>query len=76
MNEMQETVETLIDLDEPEALLTTLKRAAQKQKGARWQQLANVLEEAEASLDRRLHRAGATKPVVEEPPVADEAKAE
>jgi hypothetical protein len=51
MDELQETVETLIDLDEPEALLATLRRAAGKQKGMRWQALNEVLVEAELKLD-------------------------
>jgi hypothetical protein len=51
MELMQETIETLIELDEPEALLTTLKRAAQKQKGERWQKLARALERAEATIE-------------------------
>jgi hypothetical protein len=56
MNELKETVETLIELDEPEALLSTLRRAAQRQKGARWQLLARVLAQAEASMDKELER--------------------
>ena len=56
MDELKETVETLIELDEPEALLSTLRRAAQRQKGARWQLLARVLAQAEASMDRELEQ--------------------
>jgi hypothetical protein len=73
MDEMKETVETLIDLDEPEALLTTLKRAAARQKGERWKRLADALAVAEASL------ADQQEPTIGDntmPPVADEAKAE
>lgn len=44
------TVETLIDLDEPEALLETLRRAAAKQKGKRWLALTSVLDEASMRL--------------------------
>jgi hypothetical protein len=51
MNELQATVETLIELEEPEALLTTLKRAAQRKPGPRWQRLADALERAEASIE-------------------------
>jgi hypothetical protein len=51
MDEMRQTVETLIELDEPEALLTTLKRAAQRKPGERWQRLADALERAEASIE-------------------------
>jgi hypothetical protein len=47
MDELQETVETLIELDELEALLATLQRAARRKKGERWQELAKLLGEAE-----------------------------
>jgi hypothetical protein len=50
MDELQETVETLIELDEPEAMLATIKRAAERQKGLRWEALAKVLGEAEEQL--------------------------
>ena len=50
MDELQETIETLIDLDEPEALLATLRKAASMKKGKRWQELAKVLGEAEVKL--------------------------
>jgi hypothetical protein len=52
IDELQETVETLIELDEPEAILPTLRRAAERQKGVRWRQLAAVLGEAETKLDQ------------------------
>jgi hypothetical protein len=51
MDELQETIETLIDLDEPEALLPTLRRAAERRKGVRWARLAQVLAYAEDKLD-------------------------
>jgi hypothetical protein len=51
MEQMQETVETLIDLDEPEALLETLKRAAQRKRGPRWQKLADALGRAQAAME-------------------------
>jgi len=51
MDELQETVETIIELDEPEAILPTLRRAAERQKGMRWKRLAAVLGEAETRLD-------------------------
>jgi hypothetical protein len=73
MDELKETVETLIDLDEPEALLTTLKRAAEKQKGPRWQALAKALGKAEDELRIQQEMA---KPVVEQQPIDSEAKAE
>ena len=63
MDELKETVETIIELDEPEALLSTLRRAAAKQKGARWQRLARVLTQAEASLDKE-HEEPADPPPV------------
>jgi len=47
----KETVETLIELNEPEALLSTIGRAAARQKGRRWEALAHVLREAEVQLD-------------------------
>ena len=75
MNELKETVDTLIELDEPEALLSTLRKAAGKQKGKRWQALTTVLDEADWKLDQMLNAKPAgpdfTKPA--EPEVADEA---
>jgi len=52
MDELQETVETLIELDEPEALLRTLRKAAERRKGVRWARLAQVLAYAEDKLDQ------------------------
>lgn len=52
MDELQETVETMIELDEPEALLSTLRKAADRKKGVRWRRLANVLGDAEIALDQ------------------------
>ena len=54
MNELRETVETIIELDEPEALLSTLRDAIDRKKGERWQRLKRVLAQAEASLDKEL----------------------
>jgi hypothetical protein len=51
MDELQATIETLIVLDEPEAILPTLRRAAARQRGQRWQALAKVLGEAEVQLE-------------------------
>ena len=51
MDELKETVETLIDIDEPEALLSTLRRAAERKAGHRWQRLAKALKQAETSLE-------------------------
>lgn len=56
MDELQETVETLIELDEPETILPTLRRAAERQKGKRWQALARVLGEAEEQLNLILNQ--------------------
>ena len=56
MNELQETVETIIELDEPEALLSTLRDAVDRRKGGRWRRLARVLAQAEASMDRELEQ--------------------
>ena len=55
MDELKETVETLIELDEPEAMLSTIRKAAAKQKGKRWETLAAVLGEAEVKLDQLLN---------------------
>jgi hypothetical protein len=52
MNELRETIETIIELDEPEALLRTLRDAVDRKKGVRWRRLANVLGEAEIKLDQ------------------------
>jgi hypothetical protein len=52
MDELQDTVETIMDLDEPETILPTLRRAAERRKGVRWQRLAAVLGEAEVHLDQ------------------------
>jgi hypothetical protein len=65
MDELQETVETLISLDEPEALLATLRRAADRKKGERWQRLARALSQAEASLDKELGTPADPKPDAE-----------
>jgi hypothetical protein len=51
MDELQETVETIMDLDEPETILPTLRRAAERRKGVRWQRLAHALGDAEIKLD-------------------------
>jgi hypothetical protein len=50
MDELQATVDTLIDLDEPEALLATLQRAAARRKGERWDKLALALTYAQDKL--------------------------
>jgi hypothetical protein len=67
MDEMRETVETLIDLDEPEALLETLKRAAARQKGVRWSKLALALTFAQDKLEE-LHRQPGVDPAMHNPP--------
>jgi hypothetical protein len=48
---LQRTVDTLIELDEPEALIATIRRAAERQKGVRWARLAQVLAYAEDKLN-------------------------
>jgi hypothetical protein len=55
MDELQATVETLIELNEPEALLSTLRKAASMKKGKRWEALATVLDEADWKLDLMLN---------------------
>ncbi len=47
MDELRETVETLIELDEPEAMMATIRRAAERQKGERWRRVAEALARAE-----------------------------
>jgi len=47
----QLTVDTLIEMDEPEALLETIRREAQRKSGPRWQALSRVLDEACLQLD-------------------------
>ena len=59
MDELQTTVETLIDLDEPEALLTTLQRAAARKKGERWATLALALSHAEDIFNKHAKQADA-----------------
>jgi len=50
------TVETLIHMDEPEALLATLQRQAKRKPGERWRALARVLGEAEEQLNLILNQ--------------------
>lgn len=49
---LQSTVDMLIDLDEPEQIIPTLRKAAERRRGVRWQRLAAVLGEAEIKLDQ------------------------
>lgn len=53
MDDLQMTVATLIELDEPEALLSTLRYAATRQKGERWHALAEELLKVEIALNAR-----------------------
>jgi hypothetical protein len=54
MDEMlQNTVDILIDLDEPEALVATLQRAAKHRRGEQWQALAEELLKVEIALNAR-----------------------
>ena len=55
MDELQETIETILDMDEPETILPTLRRAAERQSGPRWKALAYVLGCAEKQLDQFLN---------------------
>jgi hypothetical protein len=52
---LQRTVDTLIELDEPEALIATIRREAERKSGPRWQALSRVLAEAEIKLDQNLN---------------------
>ena len=67
----QRTVDTLIAMDEPEALLMTIRREAERKSGPRWQALASVLGEAEFKLDAILNAKPAgpdfTKPAEPQP---------
>jgi len=74
MNELEETVETLIELDEPEALLATLQRTAKRQKGERWQALADELMKAEVALNYRRQPQRATGASQPQPTGADHDK--
>jgi hypothetical protein len=80
MDELQETVETIIEMDEPEALLRTLLRAVKRKKGKRWEALTTVLDEADWKLDLILNAKPAGpdfRPPPDEPVNPDaEAKAE
>jgi hypothetical protein len=58
IDELELTVETLIELDEPEALLETLKRAAALRKGARWAKLAEALSTAQDQYTQLLGQRG------------------
>ena len=60
MDELQETIDTLIELDEPETIIPTLRRAAQRRKGHRWQLLARVLAQAEVNLDEEMNARSAS----------------
>jgi hypothetical protein len=75
MDELLETVETLIDLDEPEAILPTLRRAAKRKKGERWQALAQVLGDAEVQLDLILNAKPAGPDFRPDAPEAPDAEA-
>ena len=65
MNELRETIETIIELDEPEALLRTLRDAVDRKKGERWHALAKVLGDAEIQLDQLLEAKPEDKPAVD-----------
>jgi len=47
------TMETLIEMDEPEALVATMRRTAEHKKGERWQALADELLKVEIALNAR-----------------------
>jgi hypothetical protein len=67
MEQMRETIQHLIDLDEPEALIEALKRAAERKQGERWQRLAKALAQVE-----QLAQSHEAPPQAQ--PVEDEAK--
>jgi hypothetical protein len=72
MDDLKQTLETLIEVDEPEALLATIRRAAERKAGHRWQRLANALKEAETSLEDKPE----SHDEAEDAPLPAEAKAE
>jgi len=74
-DELKLTVETLIELDEPEALLSTLQKAASRKQGERWQKLAGALAMAEQQFMSEPKPAGPEATSSPEP-VADPPKAE
>ena len=49
------SVEMLVELDEPEALLETIRRTAARKTGKRWRALTTVLDEASLKLDQLLN---------------------
>jgi len=55
MHLSDKTVEMLVELDEPEALLEAVRRAASRRKGNRWLALTSVLDEASMRLDAILN---------------------
>jgi len=79
-DELDVTVDTLIDLDEPEALLRTLREAARrkaqiasKNRIGRWMALHRVLADAEIQLDLILNAKPAGpdfRPETDKPPGA------
>jgi len=66
MDELKETVETLIELDEPEAMLSTIRRAAERQKGERWRRVALALAQAQASIDKEHEAPADLKPAADD----------
>jgi hypothetical protein len=65
--ELQLTVDTLIELDEPEALLETLQRAASRKKGERWQKLAGALALAEQVMTSEPNKSEPAPPQTDAP---------
>ena len=66
MDELQETIDTIIEMDEPETILPTLRRAAERRKGVRWARLAQVLHYAEDKLDELNGKPDFTQPAHDE----------
>jgi hypothetical protein len=76
MDELKATVETLIEIDEPEALLATLRRTAERRGGHRWERLAKALKDAETSLEDKPKGHDGHPGPAEDAPLPETAKAE
>jgi len=78
MDLSDKTVEMLVDLDEPEALLEAVRRAAGRKQGKRWLALSHVLDDASMKLEAILNAKPAgpdfTKPEPEPVNTDEEAK--
>jgi len=65
--ELKLTVSTIVDLDEPEALLETLQRAVKRKPGERWQKLAGALALAEQVMTSEPNKSEPAPPQTDAP---------